>query len=76
MSTDATSPAHRTPGTVRYEVSASEDAVHLSLQRDGRDLSVSTDPASALLLASDILEAVGNTTTADSPDDTRFVFDR
>lgn len=50
---------------IRYEVCAVSDYVRMTIEKDERGLSVTTNPQSALLIASDIIAAVEHSTASD-----------
>lgn len=50
---------------IRYEVCAVSDHVKVTIEQDERELSVATNPQSALLIASDIIAAVEHSTASD-----------
>lgn len=74
MSADVSGGLDPAAGEYRYEIRASADAVSLTIHRGGQEFSVSTHPHSALLLASDLLEAVEKTGDIDERGPDQFVF--
>ena len=64
-------------GDIRYEVSVTGDIVNLRIYNGGRELSFSTNPQSARLLASDILKAADKSSSAGSQQQSSdFLFDQ
>ena len=63
-------------GDIRYEVSVTSDVVNLTIYNGGDELSFSTNPQSARLLASDILTAADKSSSGVSQQNkNEFLFD-
>lgn len=68
MSAESIGGGPRSTDEIRYQISSANGVIQLDLSMDNQDLAVSTDPQSALLLASDILAAVNHTSSSESAD--------